>query len=228
MPIIPPRESLLAQRIGILGGTFNPVHEGHLAAAEEVRERLQLERVLFIPAFIPPHKVEDLPSAAQRLEMVRLAVSGNSCFEASDIELRRGGRSFTIDTIAELREITPAAELFFLAGIDSFLEIKTWKEWQRLLSLCTFVVLSREGYLFADLERTGLFGTKSDVLAALDERRTSMATLDAGGATVVLMRIPFFEISSTDIRDRLRQHRSIKYLLPEQVEGYIIENKLYG
>jgi nicotinate-nucleotide adenylyltransferase len=218
----------LTQRIGILGGTFNPVHYGHLAAAEEVRDRLKLDRVLFIPAFLPPHKDEDLPSAVQRLEMVRLAISGNQLFKASDIEIKRGGRSYTVDTIEELHQHYPGTELFFITALDSFLEIKTWKDWERLLSVCTFVVLSREGYRFGDLAALGLQGVRAEDLASLDSRVRDETTLSVGGSRIVLERIPYYEISSTDIRQRIQRGRSIKYLLPEPVERYIIENKLYG
>src|SRR5512136_1779471 len=135
-----------------MGGTFNPIHLGHLAAAEEVRDRLRLEKVIFIPSFLPPHKQEeDVPSALQRQEMVRLAIKGNAYFTVSDIEIRRGGKSYTIDTIDALLQSHTGAELFFITGIDSFLEIRTWKDWERLLTRCSFVVLSRQGYRFSDL-----------------------------------------------------------------------------
>ncbi len=126
----------MSSRIGILGGTFNPIHYGHLAAAEEVRDRLKLDRILFIPSAIPPHKhEEDVPAAEHRMEMVRLALEGNSCFEPSDLEIRRGGRSYTIDTIETLIQSYPDAALFFITGLDSFLEIQTWNRWDRLVTL---------------------------------------------------------------------------------------------
>jgi nicotinate-nucleotide adenylyltransferase len=218
----------LPQRIGILGGTFNPVHFGHLAAAEEVRDRLRLDRVLFIPAFLPPHKDEVLPSAVQRLEMVRLALATNPHFKASDIEIKRGGRSFTIDTIGDLQQLHPGAELYFITGIDAFIEVRTWMNWERLLSLCTFVVLSREGFRFGDLARLGFLDQAARDLAALDEGHAEQARTLIGDRSLVFERIPYYEISSTDIRARVRQGRSIKYCLPEAVEHYIIENKLYG
>ncbi len=144
----------MALRLGILGGTFNPIHSGHLAAAEEVRARLQLERILFIPSAIPPHKQdEEVPSALHRMEMVRIATAGNPVFELSDIEIRRGGKSYTVDTIELLRQIHGGADLYFITGLDSFLEIRTWSRWEKLLSQCRFVVLSRPGYRFADLKK---------------------------------------------------------------------------
>jgi len=216
------------QKIGVLGGTFNPVHYGHLAAAEEVRDRLKLDRVLFVPAFLPPHKDEELPSAVQRLEMVRLAVAGNAHYAVSDIEIKRGGRSYTIDTITELQMKYPGAELYFLLGIDSFLEIRTWREWERLLTLCSFVILSREGYRFGDLAGIGIIDIPAAELTALDERRRDEVRVVHGDKSVMLERIPYYEISSTDVRRRVRQRRSIKYCLPDPVEHYIIDNQLYA
>ena len=143
----------MQRRIGILGGTFNPVHYGHLAASEEVRERLKLDLVLFVPSSLPPHKSDaDLPSAEQRQEMVRLAIAGNSAFALSDMEVKTG-RTFLYDRHHPGRCAAsyPDATLFFIIGLDSFLEIKTWHQWEQLLTECAFVVLSRPGYRFSDL-----------------------------------------------------------------------------
>jgi nicotinate-nucleotide adenylyltransferase len=219
----------LSQRLGILGGTFNPVHYGHLAAADEVRGRLKLDRVLFIPSAIPPHKPkEEVPSAVHRMEMVSLAISGNPCFELSDIEIRRGGRSYTIDTIAALRRYHPEAELFFITGLDSFLEIQTWNHWDKLMALCEFVVLSRPGYRFADLSRIDFMRPAAGELAGLDGGERIQSIVRSGAVTVFLEMIPLYDISSTDIRRRVKEGRSIKYLLPEAVETYIINHKLYA
>jgi nicotinate-nucleotide adenylyltransferase len=217
------------QRIGILGGTFNPVHLGHLAASEEVRARLRLDRVLFVPAAVPPHKVDaDLASAGDRLEMVRLAIADRPWFALSDIEVTRGGTSYTIDTVRSLRSSHPAASLFFITGVDSFLEIKTWHLWDQLLATCTFVVLSRPGSLFSDLRRL-------DFMRPVDRE---LADLDAGAMSEAVIRTDFGEtyleagftsaISSTEVRRRLREGLSVKYLLPDAVEQYIITNGLYG
>ena len=218
----------MTQRIGILGGTFNPIHLGHLAAAEEVRDRLKLDIVLFIPAFLPPHKSESgMPSAAQRQEMVILAVKGNPHFQVSDIEIRRGGRSYTIDTIEELRRSYPGAELVFITGLDTFLDIRTWKEWERLLTICAFAVLSRQGFRFRDLAPFGFLQVPSGDLERLDAGETTGIAAGRGAVRIALERIPLYDISSTDIRSRVRSGRSVKYHLPEAVEGYIIEHKLY-
>jgi len=219
----------LTQRLGILGGTFNPIHFGHLAAAEEVRDRLKLEKVIFISSFLPPHKIdEDISSAVQRQEMVRLAIKGNTHFTESDVEIRRGGRSFTVDTIEALQQSHPGAELYFLTGLDSFLEIRTWKDWARLLTLCSFVVLSRDGYRFRDITRLGFLDVAVRELSALDAREKDQVVITDGSIRVYLEHVPYYDISSTDIRTRVREGRSIKYHLPEAVEHYIIENKLYA
>jgi nicotinate-nucleotide adenylyltransferase len=219
----------LTQRIGILGGTFNPIHYGHLAAAEEVRERLKLDRILFIPSFRPPHKHEDdVPSAAHRMEMVRIAVRENATFETSDIEIKRRGKSFTVDTIESLKKSYPDAELYFITGVDSFLDIQTWNRWERLLSLCTFVVLSRPGYRFADLLKIGFLMQAEPQMTELDRGQRMHAEIHAGTFTVYMEMIPLYDISSTDIRGRVKAGRSIKYLLPELVETYIIKYKLYA
>ncbi len=218
----------LAHKIGILGGTFNPVHYGHLAAAEEVRTRLGLSEILFVPSCIPPHKQEEkIPSALHRLEMVHRAIAGNASFKTSDIEIRRGGTSYTIETIEALRRERPGAKLYFITGVDSFLEIRTWKDWERLLGLCTFVVLSRPGYRFSDLSRLDFIRSAKEELEKLDGGELNEAVVRTGSFCIYLELIPLYDISSTDIRKRVREGSSIKYLLPDPVEIYIIENKLY-
>ncbi len=219
----------MSQRLGILGGTFNPIHYGHLAAAEEVRDRLKLDRILFIPSFLPPHKLdEDIPSAVQRMEMVRLATTDNPFFEPSDIEIERGGRSYTIDTVEALRQASSGAELFFVVGLDSFIEIRTWREWERLLTICGFVVIPRPGYLFADLAKLKFMKNAAKELSRLDQGDLKQAVVRSGAYAVYLETVPLYDISSTDIRARVKAGASIKYLLPDTVETYIIKNKLYA
>ncbi len=219
----------MAHKLGILGGTFNPIHYGHLVAAEEVYDRLKLDRVLFIPSYLPPHKhEEDLPSAVQRLEMVRLATAGNPHFTVSDIEVKREGKSYTIETIDTLRTIHPGTELFFITGLDSFFDIQTWNQWKRLLGLCSFVVLSRPGYRFAGLMKIDFMKGTSKELAKLDGGELVHALFEPEGFNIFLEVIPLYDISSTDIRSRIRQSRTVKYHLPEAVETYIIKNNLYA
>jgi nicotinate-nucleotide adenylyltransferase len=219
----------LSQRLGILGGTFNPIHFGHLAAAEEVRERLKLDRILFIPSFIPPHKREEIvPHADLRMEMVRLATKGNPFFEPSEIEIDRGGRSYTIDTVGALRMIFPGSDLYFITGLDSFLEIQTWHDWERLLTLSNFVVISRPGYQFSDLAKIGFMKSAERELAKLDRGELQRAVVRSSSFIIHLEMIPLFDISSTDIRKRVKAGMSIKYLLPDAIETFIIANKLYA
>jgi nicotinate-nucleotide adenylyltransferase len=217
------------RRIGILGGTFNPVHNGHLAASEEVRQRLKLDLVLFVPSSLPPHKSEArLPSAEQRQEMVRRAIAGKSAFALSDVEVKRGGRSYTIDTIRVLRGFYPDAALFFIIGLDSFLEIKTWHKWEQLLTECAFVVLSRPGYRFSDLLNIDFMRQAGSELTRLDDGTSREAAVKTGGVEIYLEAGFTSSISSTDIRTRIREGRSFKYLLPDTVEHYIISNRLYA
>ena len=219
----------MQRRIGILGGTFNPVHLGHIAAAEEVRKRLSLDLVLFVPSSLPPHKPgEEMPSPLQRLEMARLAVADSRYFGISDIEVKRGGRSYTIDTVLALRSIYPAADQYFITGLDSFLEIETWHEWERLLSSLAFVVLSRPGHRFSDLLRLDFMQSASFELAALDAGTIRSAAVITMGRHIHLEAGFTSTISSTDIRKRVKEGRSLKYLLPDVVEQYIITNKLYA
>ena len=135
-------------RIGILGGSFNPIHDGHLRLAEEAREALRLGRVLFIPAGLRPHKPQQgLIEGRHRLAMVRLAIRGHATFQASDLELRRPGHSYTVDTLEALRRHWGlGTRLFFLSGADTLQELRIWKDLDRVLALCTFVVATRPGY----------------------------------------------------------------------------------
>ena len=218
----------MVNRIGILGGTFNPIHNGHLAAAKEVRNRLSLERVLFIPSYVPPHKKEEvMPSAVQRFDMVRLAIAGNVSFQPSDVEIKRGGKSYTIDTIGELHKAYPGTELYFITGLDSFIEIQTWHRWKTLIDLCHFVVISRNGHHFADLHKIDFMMGTEETLDSLDRGDLAHAEVPCGASFICLENIPLFDISSTDIRQRVKHGVSIKYLLPDGVENYIITNKLY-
>ncbi len=219
----------MQRKIGILGGTFNPIHYGHLAAAEEVWKRLKLDHVLFLPSFLPPHKQDEvIPSAGQRQEMAALAIAGNAHFSLSDLEVKRQGKSYSIDSVAELLRLYPATDFYFITGLDSFLDIQTWKEWERLLSLCGFVVLSRPGYAFSGLASINFMRTSSEKLHALDRGEIQQAVLEVGGSAIYLEQIPLYDISSTDIRQRVRRGLTIKYLLPESVEAYIIKNNIYG
>lgn len=204
----------VAEKIGILGGSFDPIHIGHLIIAQEIMERLALHEVLFVPCSIPPHKRSAaIASANSRLKMVELAVEGDPRFRACDMEIRRGGISYSIDTIDELRESRgPGAEFFFIIGADSLLEIATWKDYKRLASSCTVVTAARSGYDLSGWPWPG----------------TGLNPEEAERIRAHIMPTPLIEVSSTDIRLRRSQGRSIMYMVPPAVERFIVLENLYS
>ncbi len=200
------------QRIGIFGGTFDPIHVGHLLLAELARERLRLDEVRFIPAATAPHKLEQKSSdGKQRLELVRLAIGGNPYFTADDRELRRSGVSFTVDTLTELRAELPEAELFFLMGGDSLAELHTWREPERICQLAFVAVLARGGHDNPDLQQLKRFLSP--------EQHADLASH--------LIPMPQLEISSSDIRQRVAAGRSVRYQLHPAVAAAIAASGLY-
>ncbi|MBE6095767.1 MAG: nicotinate-nucleotide adenylyltransferase [Schwartzia succinivorans] len=197
-------------RVGILGGTFDPIHNGHLMMAEAVRDEYEMEKVLFIPAAQPPHKRgHKISPAEDRYMMTVLATCMNPAFEVSDIEMRREGLSYSIDTVRALLRATGGdSEFFFIAGTDVIREIHTWERIEELLDICPFIAASRPGCR-PDVERTrNLLG-------------------DLGVRQIHLLNTPELEISSTDIRERVAAGRSIKYIVPSEVEHYIYKKGLY-
>lgn len=216
-------------KIGVFGGTFNPLHYGHLRAAEEVREMLSLERVLFIPSGNPPLKTEDIAEAAQRFRMVSLAVEDNPLFDVLDIECASPGKSYTVNTVEALRGRYADASLFFILGIDAFLDIVNWWQPERLVSLVNFAVISRPGSTFSDLSSSPYLQADEGLLRQLDEGETERVQVALkSGREAVLMRVTHMDISSTRIRGRVKAGRSVKYLLPEGVQSFIISHKLYN
>jgi nicotinate-nucleotide adenylyltransferase len=211
-------------RLGLFGGTFNPIHFGHLRAAEEVAETLQLRRLLFIPAARPPHKnTESVTSFAVRLEMIQLAVAAHPLFEVSDIENRRPEKSYSIDTLRLFRrQLGPDAEIFFIVGLDAMLEIDTWRSYREIFALCHFFVLDRPGYDPRDLAL--ILCKKADCFYQPEEN----VFLHPSGNRIYFSPITRLDISSTQIRRLAGQGLSLRYLLPEEVRRYILENKLYS
>lgn len=199
-------------RLGIIGGSFDPIHYGHLLLAETCREQCRLDRVWFQPAAVPPHKQAELLTAAEhRIEMVKLAIAGHEAFELSTLEIQRGGISYTVDTLAAIQEEQPDAELFFLMGGDSLRDLPTWREPQRICELAVPVVVSRNGSPPPDF----------DSLADL----VSPQRLEVIRQHQVAM--PIIELSSTDIRCRVAADESIRYQTPRAVEKYIETHGLY-
>ncbi|MBI5196843.1 MAG: nicotinate-nucleotide adenylyltransferase [Nitrospirae bacterium] len=216
-------------RLGIFGGTLNPIHYGHLRAAEEVRGMLKLDKILFIPSGKPPFKKPELASGGRRYEMTKIAVRGNPFFDVSDIELKRRGVSYTVDTLSSLTGKFKNAEFFFILGIDAFLDLPLWKESDKLLGLANIVVISRPGFSFADLASSPyLKGGAVKTLRGFDKGdKTSLSFKAGSGSKIFLCRITGLDISASSARRLIRSGKSIKYLLPDSVESYIISNKIY-
>lgn len=215
-------------KIGVFGGTFNPVHYGHLRAAEEAVEILALDKILFVPSGNPPLKSKEVADALQRYKMARLAVVKNRFFDVLDTECVSPGKSYTVNTLETLIGLYGQSDLYFMLGIDAFLDIPNWWRPERLVSMVNFMVLSRPGSMFADLVSSPYLNIKKDFLKRLDDRE--MESFTAALPTrkeAVLVNVTHMDISSTDIRRRIRERRSIKYLLPEEVESFIISNRLY-
>jgi nicotinate-nucleotide adenylyltransferase len=195
-------------RVGILGGTFNPPHIGHLVCAQEAYRELELDRVLLIPARIPPHKpVEHEPGAHHRLELCRVAVADDDRFEVSELELRRDGPSYTVDTLKELNTEAPNNELFLIVGGDIAAGLPRWREPERVLELATLSVARRRGT------------ARSSIDTALGQLR--------GGDRARFFQMPRIGVSSTMVRRRVRSGQPIRYLVPDAVAAYIERHRLY-
>lgn len=207
-------------KLGVLGGTFNPIHLAHLRLAEEMREALSLGRVLLVPAGDPPLKRAGIAPAAQRLEMVRRACAGNPALEVCDLELRRSGPSYSVDTLAELRAQLPEAELWFIVGADTLADLESWREPERLFTLAHFAVATRPGH--AQRLRDLLPAT---LLRAFRDGPNGLVH-ECGNE---LRAVPFtpLSISASDIRRRVARGASIRYLVPDEVLEYVRKHQLY-
>lgn len=208
-----------------MGGTFNPVHLGHLRAAEEVAESLQLAQVIFMPAAKPPHKsAVGLVSFNHRWRMLELALSGNPLFVLSDLEHQRPGKSYSVETLSHLsNQYGGAEELYFVLGLDAFLELPTWKDYRELFNLCHFVVVARPGFAPESLE--AMLKTQVDDSYSFDSE--IQGYVHANRYVVFYREITLLDISSSNIRNLLARGSSVRYLLPENVEQYISRQGLY-
>ncbi len=196
-------------KIALFGGTFDPVHLAHLRMARMLADRLQLDRVLFMPTMLPPHKIKSSDTAASdRLQMCRLAAAQDARFEVSDLELSRGGASFTVDTLTELRKRFPLAEWYLLVGADMFMTFGSWYRFEEILQMATVCTVPRE-------DITG------------EELRRYAATLPVEAARFEILDTPVGDISSTDIREKIAAKQPLSDLVPPAVERYILENRLY-
>ena len=186
-------------RLGILGGTFDPIHVGHLRMAEVVREKMRLEKIIFVPSNLPPHKsASSLTSSENRFQMVRLAIERNPFFEISSFEIKRPGKSYTIDTVKYFFSIYPTSKIFFIIGFDALSTLHKWKSIEEVLKIVEFVVVNRPGD----------FKEKKNI----KHHSVSM---------------PGIDISSSNIRQLMKTKKSIRYLIPEPVREYMEQNNLY-
>ncbi len=189
-----------SKRIGLLGGTFNPVHNGHLQVASHVYKYLSLDGLLFLPSGIPPHKTEPILPSVHRLAMIRLAISDYSTWSICDMEIKRPGPSYTLDTLHDIRKIYPSDYLFFILGSDTFRNINGWKGGQTVLTLCDFVIMGRQGYPLADCAGF-LAPYLQPVLSLLDRKEGLSYHLPTGaGTTLHFLKCHADNISATDIR----------------------------
>lgn len=189
-------------RIGIYGGSFDPIHYGHLLLAESAREQLNLDKVVFVPAAIAPHKrgQESAPATA-RIEMLKLAISGNAALEVSLLEIDRGGVSYTVDTLTALRDAHPDAELILLVGGDTLADMPNWKDPEQIVKIARLAVVDRPG--------------------------SSFEQITLPGAEILHVSMPLIDLSSREIRNRVARGESIRYWLPRAVEQYILHSNLY-
>ena len=201
----------MGRRIGVLGGSFDPLHYGHLILADQIRQDANLDKVVLIPAYVSPFKTADMPAEGHhRLEMLKIAAEGHPGFEISDIELKKDGPSYTYDTLAELKKTLPVDdEIYFIMGTDTFMHISEWKMSEELIRNFGFIIGLRKGY-------------DEEALEKYIEDLKSKYPLNAE-----YIRIPELEISSTDIKQRIREGKSVRFLLPDGVIEYIKKNGLY-
>ena len=198
------------KKIGILGGTLDPIHIGHLLIAQSAFEQLKLDEVLFMPSGFPPHKDKNNISAnVHRENMVKLAIIDNSFFRFSDFEMKRNGVIYTVDTLKLLKEKNEEDDYYFIMGADSLLSIETWHNPNELFNYCTIVVADRDS-------------KDKEIKIMIKNLKHKY------NASIVYIKSPMVDISSSDIRERVKKNMSIKYLVDDKVEKYIIENRLYS
>jgi nicotinate-nucleotide adenylyltransferase len=216
-------------RVGILGGTFNPIHVGHLRAAEELLEALELERVLFVPSAQPPHKSarDDDPIAPtrERLAWVRAAIDGNPAFAVDELEIERGGRSYAVDTLSVLAERLAPGRPVFLIGHDAFVEVGSWREPERLFELAHWAVITRPPVRGGSLVDWLPKCVRDDIELASDGLSGAHRNADTW---IRLLEIPGLDVSASEIRARVRSGRSVRYLLPEPVRKAVLDSGVYA
>jgi nicotinate-nucleotide adenylyltransferase len=219
-------------KVGLYGGAFNPIHRCHLFVAEQVRSRLGLDKVLFIPTGDPPHKpASEFIPATHRIEMIRLAIASYPHFEVSDIETMRPAKSYSIETVHELKQVCPPdTDFVFILGLDAFLDLPTWKAPEELVTACDFAVVSRPGSHFVALAKLPFFeSTDADILQRMDEGKVALAKLPLkSGRTLWALAIAPCEVSAQEIRRRLQSGEDLENSLPAPVQSYILRTIRMG
>jgi nicotinate-nucleotide adenylyltransferase len=211
-------------KTGILGGTFNPIHLAHLRIAEEVQQACALDRVLFVPAAEPPHKdVAGEVSFEHRLAMVKAAIRDYPKFQVSDLEIRRSGKSFSVDTLEILRKQDPHGERYFIIGLDSYQDIASWKDFTRIFSLTHLVIMTRPGVLLSDPFEPLPVAAREDFCYDREANKIRHKS----GNNLIFLKGTNLDISSTKIRNMLRNGHSIRHLVAPAVADYIQEHGLY-
>ncbi len=212
-------------RTGLLGGTFNPIHLAHLRIAEEAREACGLQRVLFIPAAAPPHKIPgDFAAFDHRLAMVKAAIADNPAFAVTDLENRRPGKSYSVHTLEILRQEHPGEEFYFILGLDSFRDLPTWREYSRLFELAHLVVAARPGYDVGEWLKLLPVAIREEF--CYDSGIGKL--LHRSGNSLIFLEETHLDISSSRIRRLLAEGRSVRYLVPPMVETYLTSHGLYA
>lgn len=208
--------------LGVLGGTFDPIHNGHIAAADAAERALHLDRVVLVPSRVPPHRRDPVGAGSDhRVAMAELAARERPGWSASRIEIDREGPSYTYDTLAELREQFPGTQIFFILGADAFAEIATWSRYPAVLDLANFVVVSRPGITLDSLRERAPSAFPSTSLGASSPEPSAKTR-------VILVEATTPDVSSTEIRRRIRTGESLAGLVPDSVANYIQQHRLYG
>jgi len=212
-------------RWGLLGGTFDPIHFGHLRGAEEMLEIFNLNRIIFVPSSKPPHKLEaDITPFNHREQMIRLAIEDNVNFSFSEVEKLRAGKSYSVETVEYiLNKYMEDLELYFIVGQDAFQAVTTWKDWERLLLLCNFAVMTRPGY--DDMRLNEIL--PKEFAGKFTYNKKIDGFTGPTGHTIYFRHTSFLDISSSRMREMVHSGKSIKYLTTDKVRQYIIKNSIY-
>ncbi|MGL6107597.1 nicotinate-nucleotide adenylyltransferase [Romboutsia sp.] len=196
-------------KIGIMGGTFDPIHYAHLATAEFIRDKYKLDKIIFIPSGNPPHKQSNIADKYDRYKMVVLATRNNDDFIVSDLEIERSSKTYTVDTLKYIKEKYVNADIYFITGADAICDIETWKDVEENFKMATFIAATRPGI---------------SLLRAQEKIEHLTKKYDA---RIISVYVPSLDISSTYIRDQVKEEKSVRYLVPESVQKYIYNNRLY-